>query len=126
MDDFQATSQTRLTHDARPGVTPLFLRRHQANAFRSAQSLLVARGVREGDAIALCAPPSIELAAARNAATSIGAVVVTLSPKSPRRELCGQLCRSGARWLVTTSDLFAQKLEVAARPSAVVETFLIP
>jgi hypothetical protein len=35
------------------------------------------------------------------------------------------MCRSGAQWLVTTAGLYAQKLEIAVRPSAILETFLI-
>jgi long-subunit acyl-CoA synthetase (AMP-forming) len=92
---------------------------------RRAGAWLADQGVRAGDVVALCAPDSIDVAITRCAASSIGAIVVMLSPSSPRRDLFAQLCVSGARWLVTTSDLFAQKLEVAVRPSAVVQTFLI-
>lgn len=97
----------------------------RAEAVRRAGAWLADRGVRAGDVVALCAPDSVDVALTRCAASSIGAVVVMLSPSSPRRDLFAQLCVSGARWLVTTSDLYAQKLEVAVRPSAVVQTFLI-
>jgi acyl-CoA synthetase (AMP-forming)/AMP-acid ligase II len=81
--------------------------------------------VRPGDVVALCVPESLDLALTKYAISSVGALAVTLSPVSSRRDLFAQLCGSGARWLVTTSDLFAQKLEVAARPTAVMRTFLI-
>ena len=92
---------------------------------RRAGTWLAARGVQAGDVVALCAPDSIDVAATKQAISSIGAVEVTLNPLSSRRELFGQLCESGARWLVTTLDLMVQKLEVAARPTAVMQTFLI-
>jgi acyl-coenzyme A synthetase/AMP-(fatty) acid ligase len=86
---------------------------------RRAKAWLAARGVQAGDVVALCAPDSIDVAVTKQAISSIGAVEVTLSPLSSRRDLFAQLCGSGARWLVTTRDLLAQKLEVAARPTAV-------
>ena len=90
-----------------------------------AEAWLTARGVQAGDAVALCAPDSVDVAVTKRAISSIGAVEVTLSPLSSRRDLCAQLCGSGARWLVTTRALLAQKLQVAARPTAVIHTFLI-
>jgi acyl-coenzyme A synthetase/AMP-(fatty) acid ligase len=92
---------------------------------RLAETWLTARGVQAGDVVALCAPDGIDVTVTKQAISSIGAVQVTLSPLSSRRYLFAQLCRSGARWLVTTQDLLAQKLEVAARPTAVIHTFLI-
>jgi 4-coumarate--CoA ligase len=86
---------------------------------------LAAQGVRAGDVVALCAPESPDLALTNYAISSAGAVPVTLSPTSSRRDLYAQLCESGARWLVTTRDLFVRKLDVAARPTAVMQTFLI-
>jgi acyl-coenzyme A synthetase/AMP-(fatty) acid ligase len=86
---------------------------------------LAVRGVRAGDVVAICAPDTFEATATRNAIASIGADTVTLNPLSPRPELHARLCGSGAHWLVTTPELFAQKLEVAARPSAVMGSFLI-
>jgi len=120
-----AQPQTDTTGLAEDQHEELLLPAAEAEAVRRAGAWLAARGVRAGDVVALCAPDSIDAAVTRDAASSIGAVVVTLSPPSPRRELFAQLCVSGARWLVTTSDLFAQKLEVAVRPSAVAQTFLI-
>jgi acyl-coenzyme A synthetase/AMP-(fatty) acid ligase len=93
-------------------------------AFR-AGAWLAAQGVRASDVVALCAPESPDLALTKYAISSVGAVQVTLSPMSSRRDLYAHLCGSGARWLVTTRDLFEQKLEVAARPTAVMQTFLI-
>lgn len=76
---------------------------------------LVGRKVRAGDVVALCAPDSIEFVATRQMASWPGAVVVTLSPLSPSQEMFGQLCRSRARWLVSTSQLFGRKPKAAAR-----------
>jgi acyl-coenzyme A synthetase/AMP-(fatty) acid ligase len=98
---------------------------YRSGAVRMAGERLAAAGVRAGDVVALCVPDGVELIIALHAAALIGAIPATLSPASPRRELYGRLCRVGARWLVTTSELFAQKLEVAARPTPVIETFLI-
>jgi hypothetical protein len=89
-----------------------------------ARAWLAARGVRAGDVVALCAPDSFDMAVTRYVISFIGAVAVTLSPLSSRRDLFARLCGSGARWLITTCDLFVQKLEVAARPTAVMQTFL--
>ena len=75
--------------------------------------------------LALCAPDSIDFFVTCYAASSIGAVIATLNPLSPGQEIFLQLCQSGARWLVTTGELFVPKLEVAARPSAVRVAFLI-
>jgi len=83
------------------------------------------RGVTAREVVVLGAPDSIELAVTRYASSSMGAVVVMLSPLSPAGNCLPRLCESGARRLVTTPDLFAQKLEVAARPTAVVQTLLI-
>jgi acyl-CoA synthetase (AMP-forming)/AMP-acid ligase II len=74
--------------------------------------------------IALCAPDSFDMAVTRYVISLIGAVAVTLSRLSSRRDLFVRLCGSGARWLITTCDLFVQKLEVAARPTAVMQTLL--
>jgi acyl-coenzyme A synthetase/AMP-(fatty) acid ligase len=97
----------------------------RALATRQAGAWFAARGVQAGDVVALCAPDRIDVSVMKQAISSIGAVELTLSPLSSRRDLFAQLCGSGARWLVTTCDLLAQKLEVAARPTAVIRTFLI-
>jgi acyl-coenzyme A synthetase/AMP-(fatty) acid ligase len=115
MDEVQAETLTRLALD----------RPYDSGAVRTAGEWLAAAGVRAGDVIALCVPDSVELIIALHAAAWTGAIPATLSPLSPRRELYRRLCVSGARWLVTTSELFAQKLEAAARPTAVIETFVI-
>jgi hypothetical protein len=108
-----------------PAYEELLLPAGLADTVHRAGAWLSARGIRAGDVVAMCAPDSFDATVTRYAISSTGAVAVTLSPLSSRRELFAQLCGSGARWLVTTSDLFVQKLEVAARPSAVIATFLI-
>jgi hypothetical protein len=96
-----------------------------ADALRWAGAWLVAQKVRADDVLASCAPDSIEFVAARQTASWTRAAVVTLSPLSPGQEMLGQLCRSRARWLVTTSQLFQRKPKAAARMSAGIQPFLI-
>jgi acyl-CoA synthetase (AMP-forming)/AMP-acid ligase II len=86
---------------------------------------LAARGVRAGDVVALCAPNSIEFAVSWLAALSAGAIVTTVNPDSTAGEITQQLRQVSARWLVTTLDLFEQKLADCARASGVIETVLI-
>lgn len=125
MHQSQATAKGRLTIDADPHATSTPAREATRRLIRRAAAWLANWGVQAGDVVAVCAPDSIDVAVTRQAVSSIGAIIVTLSPSSPRRELYAQLCVSGARWLVTTPELFTQKLEVAVRPSAVTQTFLI-
>ncbi|HYZ53749.1 MAG TPA: SDR family NAD(P)-dependent oxidoreductase [Streptosporangiaceae bacterium] len=96
-----------------------------ARAVREGGEWLAARGVRAGDVLALCSPNSIEFVLSWYAASSIGAVITTVNPMSQQAEIVHQLRQSRARWLVTTSELPAPKLEAAARASGIKETFLI-
>ena len=86
---------------------------------------LAARGVQAGDVLAMCAPNSIEFIVTLYAAMSIGAIVTTALPVVSREEIVRELQASRARWLVTTVELFEQKLEAAARAARIVETFVI-
>jgi len=88
-----------------------------AAAVRETGAGLSTRGLRPGDVLALCAPNCIEFAVAWYAATSIGAVVTTVSPLCTGDEISRQLRQTGARWLVATSGLVEQKLRaVIPRP----------
>jgi hypothetical protein len=78
-----------------------------ADAVRWAGSWLLARRVQAGDVVTTYAPDSIVFTAMRHTGSWIGEFVVTLSP---HQETAGQLCRPGACWLVTTSQLLVRKL----------------
>ena len=82
-------------------------------------------GVGARDVVALCAPNSIDFVVGWFAASSIGAVVTTLNPSSTQEEIIQQLRRSGASWLITTADLYADKAGAAAESSGIEETFVI-
>jgi acyl-CoA synthetase (AMP-forming)/AMP-acid ligase II len=86
---------------------------------------LAAQGVEPGDVLTMCAPNSIELIVAIYAALSIGAAVATASPTLTCGEILYQLQGSDARWLVTTAELFEQKLAAAAWGAPVTRTFVI-
>ncbi|HEX3514693.1 MAG TPA: SDR family NAD(P)-dependent oxidoreductase [Trebonia sp.] len=86
---------------------------------------LASRGVRAGDVLALCSPNSIEFVVTWYAASSIGAVVTPVNPVSQETEIVHQLRLARAHWLVTTGELFAAKLEAAARAAGIDETFLV-
>ncbi|MFI8461695.1 4-coumarate--CoA ligase family protein [Kitasatospora sp. NPDC085464] len=60
-------------------------------------------GVRRGDVLALFSPNSTVYPMAYYGATRAGATVTTVSSLATPAELAGQLCDSGARWLVTVS-----------------------
>jgi acyl-CoA synthetase (AMP-forming)/AMP-acid ligase II len=96
-----------------------------AAAVRETGAGLSTRGLRPGDVLALCAPNCIEFAVAWYAATSIGAVVTTVSPLCTGDEISRQLRQTGARWLVATSGLVEQKLRAVIPETAIVETFVI-
>ena len=86
---------------------------------------LFGRDVRQGDVLAVCAPNSIEFVLAWYAASSIGAIVTTLNPASTADELAHQLRQAGARRLVTTNELYEDKLRRAGAAAGIVETYLI-
>src|SRR6516164_6108247 len=96
-----------------------------ARAVRAVGGGLSARGVREGEVLALCAPNSIEFVISWFAASSIGAIVTTLNPASTGEELAQQLKQAGARWLVTTGGLYEEKLRTAADATGIAESYLI-
>ena len=83
------------------------------------------RDARQDDVVALCAPNSIEFVLAWYPASSIGAIVTTLNPASTAAELTHQLRTAGARWLVTTAQLYDEKLRGAADAAGIGESMLI-
>ena len=86
---------------------------------------LFARGMRAGHVFAVCAPNSIAFVVAWYAASSIGAIVTTINPLSSSEEIIRQLRQSGARWLLSTAELFHEKVSEAARAAGIVESFVI-
>jgi acyl-CoA synthetase (AMP-forming)/AMP-acid ligase II len=82
-------------------------------------------GVGAADVVALCAPNSIDFVVGWYAASSAGAIVTTLNPASTEEEIVHHLRRTGASWLITTNELYAEKAGAAAEASCVLETFLI-
>jgi acyl-CoA synthetase (AMP-forming)/AMP-acid ligase II len=81
------------------------------------------RGVIKGDVLAMCCPNSPDFAVAYYAALSIGAVVTTMNPMLTAEDVAGQLEHSGARWLVTTSELF-EKFALAVAVAGLDEVFV--
>ena len=75
---------------------------------------LRARGLGRGDVLALCAPNGPELVITYYAAASAGAAITTVNPVATSSEMAAQLTAAGARWLVTTPELFRDKGRQAA------------
>lgn len=96
-----------------------------AVAVRDVGAGLSARGIRPGDALALCTPNCLEFAVTWFAATSAGAIVTTLNPLCTEEEISRQLRQTGARWLVATAGLIEQKLGAVVGGTAIAETFVI-
>lgn len=80
-----------------------------AGAVGRAAAGLNAHGVAKGDVLALCSPNCADFVIAFHAAASIGAVITTINPLSTAHEMACQLEHGGARWLVTTPGLLADK-----------------
>lgn len=88
--------------------------RELTSAVHRAAAGFAAHGVANGDVVAVCSPNRPEFVIAYYAALAAGAVVTTVNPMVTRAELAGQLRDSGARWMVTTPDLFENKARDAA------------
>jgi acyl-CoA synthetase (AMP-forming)/AMP-acid ligase II len=80
---------------------------------------LAAHGVQPGDVVALCAANSIEFVVTWYAASAIGAIVTTLNPVLTSEEMTQLLRQVGARWLVTSAELFEAKLRDCASAAGV-------
>jgi acyl-CoA synthetase (AMP-forming)/AMP-acid ligase II len=96
-----------------------------ASSVRKAAAGLAARGVAQGDVIALCSPNSPEFAVAYYGALAAGALVTTVNPLAPADDISRQLTHSGARWLITTAALARGSAGEAAAAAGVRETFAI-
>jgi acyl-CoA synthetase (AMP-forming)/AMP-acid ligase II len=97
--------------------------RDLAAAVRRVAAGLRAHGVAKGDVLGLCAPNGPEFVITYYAAASAGAVITTMNPVATGHEMAAQLAAAGARWLVTTSEVFEEKGRRAAADAGVRETF---
>jgi acyl-CoA synthetase (AMP-forming)/AMP-acid ligase II len=95
-----------------------------AGSVRRAAAGLVAKGLVQGDVLALCAPNSPEFVVAYYAALAAGALVTTVNPLAPAGDMTRQLTDSGARWLITTAALARGSAGEAVAAAGVHETFV--
>ena len=86
---------------------------------------LAAHGVQPGDVVALCAPNSIEFVVAWYAASMVGAILTTVNPALRGEEITQLLCQARARWLVTSVELFEEKVRLCAVAAGVRQTFVL-
>ncbi|MGE0129931.1 MAG: AMP-binding protein [Blastocatellales bacterium] len=86
-----------------------------AQRVRHTAKSLVCRGYRKGDVFAIYSPNSPEYAVAFHAIATIGGVVTTVNPRRTVDELAYQLNDSGAKLLITTSQLIDKALAAAER-----------
>lgn len=93
-------------------------------AVRRAAAGFAAHGLAKGDVVALCSPNRPEFVIAYYATLAAGGVVTTVNPMATAAELAGQLRSSGARWMVTTPELFEQKAGDAAAAAQLREVFV--
>ena len=85
---------------------------------------LRARGVAKGDVLALCSPNGPEFVVTYYAAASAGAAITTVNPVVTSSEMAAQLTAAGARWLVTTPEVFRDKGQQAAAGAGIRESFV--
>ena len=86
---------------------------------------LAAHGVQPGDVVALCAPNSIEFVVAWYAASMVGAILTTVNPAFRGEEITQLLRQARARWLVTSVELFDEKVRLCAVAPGVRQTFVL-
>jgi acyl-CoA synthetase (AMP-forming)/AMP-acid ligase II len=95
-----------------------------AAAVRRVAAGLAAHGLAKGDVLGLCSPNGPEFVVAYYAAASAGAAITAMNPVATGHEMAAQLAAAGARWLVTTSEVFREKGRQAAANAGVRETFV--
>ena len=86
---------------------------------------LAAHGVQPGDVVALCAPNSIEFVVAWYAASMVGAILTTVNPAFRGEEITQLLRQARARWLVTSVELFEEKVRLCAVAAGVRQAFVL-
>lgn len=79
---------------------------------RRAASMLTALGIAPGDRVAIQLPNTPHFPIAYYGILHVGAVVVSLNPQLPRRELAHTLSKSGAKMLLVWSDFSDVATEV--------------
>ena len=122
-----------LEHAGRRGAAPavidapsgrtLSYRELDSQVRRTAAGLR-ARGVAKGDVLALCSPNGPEFVVTYYAAAFAGAAITTVNPVATGGEIAAQLTAAGARWLVTTPEVFRDKGRQAAASAGVIESFV--
>ena len=98
--------------------------RNLATAVRRVAAGLQAHGVTKGDVLALCSPNRSEFVITYFAAATAGAIITTMNPVATGHDIATQLVSAGARWLVTTPELFEEKGRQAAAEARVRESFV--
>ena len=98
--------------------------RDLAASVRRVAAGLQAHGVARGDVLGLCSPNGPEFVVAYYAAASAGAAITTMNPAATGPEMAAQLAAAGARWLVTSPEVFQDKGRQAAADAGVRETFV--
>jgi acyl-CoA synthetase (AMP-forming)/AMP-acid ligase II len=98
--------------------------RDLASMVRRVAAGLQSRGIAKGDVLALCSPNGPEFVVTYYAAASAGAVITPMNPVATSHEMAAQLTAAGARWLVTTPEVFRDKGRQAAAEAGVRETFV--
>jgi acyl-CoA synthetase (AMP-forming)/AMP-acid ligase II len=98
--------------------------RDLATTVRQVAAGFQAYGVAKGDVLALCSPNGIEFVITYFAAASAGAVITTMNPATTSHDMAIQLTSAGARFLVTTPDLFEGKGRLAAAEAGIQESFV--
>jgi acyl-CoA synthetase (AMP-forming)/AMP-acid ligase II len=98
--------------------------RQLIDAVRRATAGFAAQGVAKGDVVVLCSPNRPEFVIAYYAALAAGGVVTTINPMVTAAELGGQLNSAGARWMVTTLELFELTARDAAATAQLREVFV--
>jgi acyl-CoA synthetase (AMP-forming)/AMP-acid ligase II len=98
--------------------------RELIGAVRRGAAGFAAHGLAKGDVVALCSPNRPEFVIAYYAALAAGGVVTAASPMATGADLAGQLRSSGARWMVTTPELYEQKASDAATAAQLREVFV--
>jgi acyl-CoA synthetase (AMP-forming)/AMP-acid ligase II len=96
-----------------------------SDAVHQWRACLDTRNAGHGDVIAVCAPNTLDFIIAVYGAMSTGAAVTPVNPMATAEEIERHLRRSGARRVITTTALYAQKVHTAARAANVPETYVI-
>jgi len=98
--------------------------RDLATEVRRVAAGLQAHGVSKGDVLALCSPNRPEFVITYFAAATAGAVITTMNPVATGHDIVTQLVSAGARWLVTTPELFEEKGRQVAAEAGIRESFV--